>query len=59
MNLRERVTHLERWFDNQRTIDDLRTNLYGVRRDLDSLANHLGLAFHSGTHIKKIKGENQ
>lgn len=43
MKLRERVTHLEKCFDEQIVIDRLRENVDSLKKEMEAVKDYLGI----------------
>ena len=57
MGLRERVAHLERWYDEQEKINHLTEEVFKLRKELDVVEDFLGIRITLGPHVTKTKGE--
>ena len=61
MKLRERVDHLEKWYDRQVVIDSLKSNVTQLEKELSALKDYLGIRIETYKVIamKKEEGERE
>ena len=59
MGLREKVKHLEKWYDKQVEIERLHTEVIQLKEEIRTVKKFLDIDIDYGYHIieKKTKGE--